>query len=89
MAPHSSIDVEVEGIRDTEGIAIPNPLILDAISARRLKAGKLVAGIAALASSDQFKSSVCHGHGHVHRFSCTVLTWWIDLRKAKGKTMGS
>ena len=58
MAPHSSLDVEVEGIRDTEGIVVPDPLLLDVISARRLKAGKLVAGVATLTSSDQFKSPV-------------------------------
>jgi aromatic amino acid aminotransferase I len=56
MAPPSAIDIEA--IRDTEGIALPNPLTVNGVSARRLKAGKLVAGTAAYTSSDFFKSPV-------------------------------
>lgn len=67
MAPHSLVDIEVEGVRDTEGIVIPDPLLLDDIYARRLKGGKLVAGVAALAHSDQFKTSV----GNMSSSYCT------------------
>ena len=56
MAPPTAI--EIEGVRDTEGIAIPNPLTLNGLSARRAKAGKLVAGTAAYTDSDYFKDSV-------------------------------
>jgi aromatic amino acid aminotransferase I len=59
MAPHSSLDIEVEGVRDTEGIAIPDPVTLQEIASRRLKAGKLVAGTAAFTTSDYFKKPVC------------------------------
>jgi aromatic amino acid aminotransferase I len=58
MAPPAAIDIEIEGITDTEAIAIPNPLTIKAITARRLKAGKLVAGAAASTSSDFFKTPV-------------------------------
>jgi len=56
MAPPSAI--EVEGTRDTEGIALPDPLTVNGIPARRAKAGRLVAGTAAYTSSDYFKSHV-------------------------------
>jgi len=54
MAPPSAI--EVEGIRDTEGFAIPNLLTINDVPARRAKAGKLIAGTAAYTSSDFFKT---------------------------------
>jgi hypothetical protein len=57
MAPPAAIDIE--GVRDTEGIAIPDPLTVNGVSARRAKAGKLIAGTAAYTSSDYFKSPVC------------------------------
>jgi len=53
MAPPSAI--EVEGVRDTEGIPQPNPLTVNGFTARRAKAGRLVAGTAAYTSSDLFK----------------------------------
>jgi len=56
MAPPSAI--EVEGIRDTEGIALPDPLSVNGVPARRAKAGRLIAGTAAYTSSDYFKSHV-------------------------------
>jgi aromatic amino acid aminotransferase I len=56
MAPPSAIDVEA--VRDTEAIVFPNLLTINGVSARRLKAGKLVAGTAAYTSSDFFKSLV-------------------------------
>ena len=57
MAPPSAIGVEVEGVRDTEGIVLPDPLTVNGISARRAKAGRLIAGTAAYTNSDFFKSS--------------------------------
>jgi aromatic amino acid aminotransferase I len=59
MAPPSATAVEVEGVRDTEGIPLPDPLTVNGVSARREKAGKLIAGTAAYTSSDFFKTHVC------------------------------
>ncbi len=56
MAPPSAIDIAA--FTDTEAIAIPVPLTVDGIAARRTKAGKLIAGTAAYTTSDFFKSSV-------------------------------
>ena len=56
MAPPSAIDIEAA--RDTEAIVLPYPLSIDEVSARRLKAGRLVAGTAAYTSSDFFKTPV-------------------------------
>lgn len=56
MAPPSAIDIET--VRDTEATVLPNPLTINGVAARRLKAGKLVAGTAAYTSSDFFKSPV-------------------------------
>ena len=58
MTPPSATAVEVVGIRDTEGIPLPDPLTVNGVSARRTKAGKLIAGTAAWASSDSFKTHV-------------------------------
>ncbi|KAF4628817.1 hypothetical protein G7Y89_g9336 [Cudoniella acicularis] len=55
MAPPTAIDIE--GVTDTEAIVLPDPLTLNGVSARRAKAGKLVAGTAAFTSSDFFKGS--------------------------------
>src|SRR6266536_6595848 len=57
MAPPTAIDIE--GVRDTASFALPDPLTVSGVSARRTKAGKLVAGTAAYTSSDYFKSPVC------------------------------
>lgn len=56
MAPPSAIDIEA--VRDTEAIVLPKPLTVNGVSARRLKAGKLVAGTAAYSDSDFFKGPV-------------------------------
>ena len=56
MPPPSEINIEA--VRDTEAIVLPDPLTVNGVSARRLKAGKLVAGTAAYTSSDHFKSPV-------------------------------
>lgn len=56
MAPPTAIDVE--GVVDTEAIVLPDPLTVNGVSARRAKAGKFVAGVAAFTTSDHFKSPV-------------------------------
>jgi aromatic amino acid aminotransferase I len=56
MAPPSAIDIEA--VRDTEAIVLPDPLTINGVPARRQKAGKLVAGTAAYTSSDFFKTPV-------------------------------
>lgn len=56
MAPPSAIDVEA--LTDTEAIIIPDPLTVKGVTARRTKAGRLVAHTAAYTSSDFFKTSV-------------------------------
>lgn len=67
MAPPSAIEISVEGVSDTQGIVLPDPLTVNDITKRRLAAGKLVAGVAANVSSDRFKSPVsmseCSGRG--------------------------
>lgn len=51
--------VEVEGIRDTEGIPLmPKVLTVNGFASRREKAGKLIAGTAAATSSDHFKGPI-------------------------------
>lgn len=57
MSPPSAIDVEVVGITDTEGIALPDPLTVNGIPGRRAKSQKISMGVAAHASSDMFKSA--------------------------------
>lgn len=56
---HPAIDLEA--IPDTQTINIPkpNPLTIYGLSARRARAPKLVAGVAAWTSSDMFKTLVC------------------------------
>lgn len=66
MAPTA---IDVEGVRDTEGIAIPDPLSVCGISARRAKAGRLVAGVAAHTTSDFFKSPVCSFLHRMHHLA--------------------
>ena len=56
MAPPSAIDIEA--VTDTQAIVIPDPLTVNGVSARRAKAGKLIAGVAAYTSSDHFKALV-------------------------------
>jgi len=59
MAPPSAIEVAVEGTRDADAVVLPDPpLTAHGVSARRAKAGKLIAGTAAYSDSDFFKSPV-------------------------------
>lgn len=57
MSPPSAIDIE--GVTDTQAIVQPDPLTVNGVSTQRAKAGKLIAGVAAVSSSDQFKTPVC------------------------------
>jgi hypothetical protein len=82
MAPPIAIDVE--GVSDTQGIVIPDPLTVNGITSRREKSGKLVAGVAAGANSDLFKSPVSSCDFPRFQLPTIVVCW-----KAKIKAMGS
>lgn len=56
MSPPTAIDVE--GVRNTETVVIPDPLTVNGVSARRAKAGQFIAGVAAFTTSDHFKTPV-------------------------------
>ena len=75
MAPPAAIDIE--GVTDTEAIVIPDPLTVNGVSARRAKAGKLIAGTAAYTSSDFFKHQASQP-------SVVVLTLLTLLRHQVG-----
>jgi hypothetical protein len=81
MAPPSAI--AVGGIRDTEGIPLPDPLTANGVSARRAKAGKLVAGTAAYTSSDFFKSPVSRATLFPPHLLSSIEYW-----QTKGEEMG-
>ena len=55
MAPPSAISISIEGVTDTQAVVLPGPLTVNTVTARRAKAGKLVAGTAAYTTSDFFK----------------------------------
>lgn len=82
MAPPSAI--EIEGVTDTEAIALPDPLTINGIASRRLKAGRLVAGTAAGTSSDLFKTPV----SMIYLSGISSLTLKKDHWKTKSQTMG-
>ena len=82
MAPPTAIDIE--GVTDTQAIMLPDPLTVNGVSARRAKAGQLVAGTAAFTSSDHFKSPVSLSSPQTG-----PLLTLPDLWKAKGQKMGS
>lgn len=59
MAPHSSADLEPVGLSDTQAVVVPtSSSINDSVAQRRAKAGKLIAGVAFAATSDNFKAPV-------------------------------
>ena len=58
MAPPSAISISIEGVTDTQAVVLPGPLTVNTVTARRAKAGKLVAGTAAYTTSDFFKCPV-------------------------------
>lgn len=82
MAPPTAIDIEA--VTDTQAIVLPDPLTINGVSARRAKAGKLVAGTAAFTSSDFFKSSVSLSYPR-----SSLLLTLPALWKAQGQKMGS
>lgn len=61
MAP-PAMDFDVRAVTDTTGITIPNPLSIHGIPKRRTAAGKMNAGVAAMADVESFKGSMQHGH---------------------------
>ena len=58
MAPPSAISISIEGVTDTQAVVLPDLLTVNGVTARRAKAGKLVAGTAAYTTSDFFKGPV-------------------------------
>lgn len=58
MTIKSAEVVRVEAVGDGEAIVLSNPLTANGVSARRLKAGQLIAGVAAATSSENFKGPV-------------------------------
>ena len=82
MAPPSAIAIEAVG--DTEAVVLPDPLTINGVSARRLKAGKLVAGTAAYTSSDFFKTPVSWAYS-----SKGFILTFLGCRKAQSEKMGS
>lgn len=60
MAPPMAIDLQSVG--DTQVATLFGPLSVNGVPARRAKAPKMSAGIAANASSDMFKSPVSQYH---------------------------
>ena len=83
MAPTA---IDIEGVRDIEGIALPDPLTVNAVTARRTKDGRLIAGVAAYTTSDYFKSlvrSILLFFGS--RADCIV----VILQKPQSEEMGS
>jgi aromatic amino acid aminotransferase I len=80
MAPPTAIDIE--GVLDTKTIVFPDPLTVNGVSARRAKAGKLIAGTAAFTSSDFFKHQVCRPF-HCSQTSTNALQTTTGKPKAK------
>ncbi|RDW78075.1 hypothetical protein BP5796_05927 [Coleophoma crateriformis] len=56
MAPHYSADLEPAGLSDTQAVVVSKSSITDSITQRRAQAGRLIAGVAFAASSDNFKA---------------------------------
>ena len=66
MAPHAYQDFEVEGITDTEGVVLPDPIIskgntrplftVDDVLPHRQKSAPMPRGVAAFSSAEMFKS---------------------------------
>ena len=58
MAPPSAIDVDPQGVTDTEAATIVSRLSVNGVQARRSKAPKLASGVAPQATSEMFKGPV-------------------------------
>ena len=69
MSPPIALDVTVEGVTDTSGVTIPDPILMngdsnpvftiDDVLPHRQKSAKMPAGVAPFGSSDMFKSKAC------------------------------
>ena len=57
MSPHSAL--EPQAVTDTQAATIIDRLTVNGVEARRSKAPKISGTLAAHASSEMFKSSVC------------------------------
>lgn len=62
MAPPPSATPEVLAIDDTTGVVVPDPLTVEGVQARRMKAGKFVYGTAAPVKTDVYKGVGGHDH---------------------------
>lgn len=58
MAPPTAIDINVEGVTDTQAIVMPDPLTMESVAGHRLKTPKMSGGVAAFACSDMWKTPV-------------------------------
>lgn len=60
MAPPTAIDIDIdiEGVTDTQAIVMPDPLTMESVAGHRLKTPKMSGGVAAFASSDMWKTPV-------------------------------
>lgn len=58
MAPPTAIDIDVEGVTDTQAIVMPDPLTMESVAGHRLKTPKMSGGVAAFASSEMWKTAV-------------------------------
>lgn len=54
--------MQTEALTDTTAVTLPDPLTINGVEARRTKAGRLVAGVAAPADFELFKGLGSHGH---------------------------
>jgi aromatic amino acid aminotransferase I len=78
MSPPIALDVAVEGLTDTSGITVPDPMSLkrtihpiftiDDIPSHRSASAKMPAGVAPFGSSDMFKSKGCFSKPRAKRW---------------------
>lgn len=58
MSPPAALDVDLVGVTDTSAVPVPDPLTVNGIPAWREKTAQMPTGVAAVCSSDMFKSPV-------------------------------
>lgn len=78
MSPPVALDVAVEGVTDTSGIALPDPMsikrdihpifTIDDVLPQRQNSAKMPAGVAPFGSSDMFKSKGCFSKPRAKRW---------------------
>jgi hypothetical protein len=73
---------------DTQ-VVTPKPLTVNGLVVHRAKAPKLVAGVAALTSSDNFKTTVSLTHFDILYLCMLIVHLILDGWKTKSKPMGS